>query len=275
MSAQQPVHVPAATPALASTSRYRDVVNLLAGAQKKAAPGSPPYSVYVNRRMGRYLAAAAFQRGLGPNAVSAISAIFTYTGIVLIAVLDPHWWLGVLVWGLLAFGYALDSADGQVARLRGGGSAAGEWLDHVLDSVKIASMHLAVLIFLYRNVELTSSVWLLVPLGYSVVASVSFFAMILNDQLKAARATGTEVRWKPAGKRSVAKTLLLVPTDYGVLCLAFLFLGAPPIFFSIYVVFFVANTGHLLLASVKWFRDMQGLDARSGLNQGATSEPIS
>ena len=51
---------------------------------------------------------------------------------------------------LLVVGYAFDAADGQLARLRGGGIIAGEWLDHMVDAIKVASLHLAVLVGLYR-----------------------------------------------------------------------------------------------------------------------------
>ena len=63
-------------------------------------------------------------------------------------------------------GYALDSADGQLARLRGGGSLTGEWLDHVIDSFKISTLHLAVLVMAYRFFP-TPTWWLLVPLVFS------------------------------------------------------------------------------------------------------------
>ena len=113
--------------------RYRDAVALLGGAQKKRARGAPAYSIYVNRPFGRRLAAGAHLLGLTPNAVSLISAAFTFSAIVLVAVRPPTVWLGLFITAFLVLGYAFDSADGQLARLRGGGTAAGEWLDHVLD----------------------------------------------------------------------------------------------------------------------------------------------
>lgn len=237
---------------------YTAIVARLAGAQKKRAPGAPAYSIYVNRKAGRYLAAGAYKVGLTPNIVTAISALFTFSGIAMLAILPPTWWLGVAVWLTLAIGYAFDSADGQVARLRGGGSASGEWLDHVVDATKISTMHLAVLIMVFRHFEFTNPALYLIPMGYTVVAAVSFFAMILNDQLKAAYG------YKPAAdarKSSPIRSLLVIPTDYGFLCMIFLLLGAPVLFFAAYTLMFVANTGHLLLASVKWFRDMDRLSA--------------
>lgn len=241
-----------------TTESYTEIVARLAGAQKKRAAGAPAYSIYVNRKAGRYLAAGAYKVGLTPNIVTAISAVFTFSGIAMLAILPPAWWVGVAVWLALAIGYAFDSADGQVARLRGGGSASGEWLDHVVDATKISTLHLAVLIMVFRHFEFTDPALYLIPMGYTVVAAVSFFAMILNDQLKAAYG------FKPAAdarKSSPLRSLLVIPTDYGFLCLMFLLLGAPVLFFAVYTLMFVANTGHLLLASVKWFRDMDRLGA--------------
>lgn len=235
---------------------YWDTVRRLSAAQKTAAPGAPAYSIYVNRRVGRYLAAAAYRAGVAPNGVTAISALFTFSGILLLAIREPSWGLGVSVWLLLALGYALDSADGQVARLRGGGSPSGEWLDHVVDSVKISSLHLAVLVTAFSHFNLPSPSWLLVPLSFAVVAAVSFFAMILNDLLKAKHSTGAEA----APRRSTPwRSLLLIPTDYGILCLAFALLGAPQLFFTVYTVIFVASAAFLALALHKWFRDMAAL----------------
>ncbi|WP_105036028.1 CDP-alcohol phosphatidyltransferase family protein [Cryobacterium aureum] len=242
--------------ATASTETYFDTVRRLSSAQKTAARGAPPYSVYVNRRVGRYLAAGAFRLGLTPNNVTTISASFTFCAIGLLAIGEPSWWLGLVVWLLLAIGYAFDSADGQVARLRGGGSPSGEWLDHVVDSIKISTLHLAVLITMFTHFPLSSSIWLLVPIGFAAVAAVSFFAMILNDLLKAKHAPRAPLSTAP---RTAVRSLLGLPTDYGVLCLAFVLLGAPLAFFGLYTLLFIANALYLALALGKWFRDMTAL----------------
>jgi phosphatidylglycerophosphate synthase len=217
----------------------------------------------VNRRVGRYLAAGAYRLGLTPNNVTAISAGFTFCAIGLLAIGEPSWWLGIGVWLLLAIGYAFDSADGQVARLRGGGSPSGEWLDHVVDSIKISTLHLAVLITMFTHFPLTNAAWLLVPIGFAAVAAVSFFAMILNDLLKAKHAPSVPISAAP---RTAWRSLLGMPTDYGVLCLAFVLLGAPLAFFGLYSLLFVANAAYLALALGKWFRDMTAL-GRTGTVQ--------
>ena len=112
------------------------IVRSLASAQKPGR-GAPPYSRWINRRLGRLLAAAAYLAGRTPNQVTGLSALMTAIALVLVATVRPALWLGILVAFLLLLGYALDSADGQLARLRGGGTKAGEWLDHVVDAFKI------------------------------------------------------------------------------------------------------------------------------------------
>ena len=228
----------------------------LRGAQKGHARGAPAYSVYVNRRIGRVLAAVAYRFGLTPNQVTGVSAVHTFAGIALIATVPPTWWSGVVVAVLLVLGYAWDSADGQVARLRGGGSLAGEWLDHFVDAFKIAALHLAVLIGLYRFGDL-DEVFLLVPIGFSIVATVTFFGMILNDLLKGAR--GVASSHARAGG-TFGRSMLLLPTDFGVLCLVFLLWGALPVFLTAYGALFAVSTLFLGAASVKWFREMRRVD---------------
>lgn len=237
--------------------QYRDIQAQLGSAQKGRGRGAPAYSIYVNRPLGRRLAAGAHMLGLSPNAVSLVSAIFTFGAIVTIAVVRPTVATGILIALLLVIGYAFDSADGQVARLRGGGTAAGEWLDHVLDCVKCSTLHIAVLISMFLHFDLSSQLLLLVPIGFSIVSAVAFFAMILNDQLKSrysAPAVG-------AGSKSSTplRALLGLPTDYGILCVSFVIFGWTNLFFVVYALLFVANLGYLALASVKWFGDMKQL----------------
>ena len=65
------------------TDSYRAVVERLRAAQKPAGRGAPAYSVYINRRLGRYLAAWAFRAGLTPNQVTGLSAACTWAGVAL------------------------------------------------------------------------------------------------------------------------------------------------------------------------------------------------
>ncbi|MFB4313032.1 CDP-alcohol phosphatidyltransferase family protein [Actinomadura sp. 21ATH] len=245
---------------MSAPSGFREALARLASAQK-TAKGAPAYSRFVNRKLGRLLAAVAYVAGLTPNAVTAISAAFTFTGIALIALVEPAVWLGVAVCLALVVGYAFDAADGQLARLRGGGSKSGEYLDHMVDSCKISALHLAVLISWYRFGDLGHHAYLLIPVGFTVVAAVMFFGMILKDLLARAHRAATGAPAPPAVAPSAIRSLLVIPTDYGLLCVAFLLIGAPAVFMPLYALIFAGNLLFLLAASVKWFREVGALDA--------------
>jgi phosphatidylserine synthase len=188
--------------------------------------------------------------------VSLISAGFTFTGIALLATVPPSALLGIGVWLLLAVGYAWDSADGQVARLRGGGSLAGEWLDHILDSAKLVSLHVAVAIGAYRFFDLSDVRWVLVPLGFAIVSTVTFFGMILNDLLRGKRGIPQAAE---AGGSSPLRSLMGLPTDYGVWCLSFILWGLTPLFMVVYTLLFLAAIAYLVAALAVWFRRMKAL----------------
>jgi phosphatidylglycerophosphate synthase len=225
------------------------------GAAQKGAKGAPAYGRFVNRKLGRLLAALAFHAGLTPNAVTAISAVFTATGIALLALVSPSWGMGVAVSACLALGYAFDAADGQLARLRGGGSPAGEWLDHMVDAGKIATLHLGVLVGWYRFETVERGALLLLPLAFTVVAVVHFFATLLNEAMRAQH--GAQTRAGSTGEHaSVLRSLLVVPTDYGLLCWVFVLLGAPAVFVGVYAFLLAASAAYVALACVKWFGEM-------------------
>ena len=236
----------------AEKSTYREAVARLRFAQKPKAQ-TPAYLRFVNRRLGGYLAAAGFVRGWTPNQMTAASAVLSLAGILALALVHPSWWLGILIALALAAGFAFDSADGQLARLRGGGSPAGEWLDHVVDAVKSCLLHSAVLICAYRFVP---GLWrwvLLLPLVFLTAYVTLAFASMLRDQLlrakvSAARAAAGAGAGAPklegSGEDvgdSLLRGLFLLPVDYGTLCVLFVLLGAPKVFLAAYGVLALLN----------------------------------
>lgn len=251
----------ASTEAAASRSfadRYRDDVAAL-GAAQKSSRGAPLYSLWVNRPLGRRLAALAHQLGLSPNQVSLISAVFTMSGLALFAFVRPSWSLALAVVALLVTGYAIDAADGQLARLTTGGSLAGEWLDHTLDMVKVGAFHAAVLVSAYRySGEL--GVWpLAVALGFVVVATSSFFVLILTDQLR--RSAGVDAPARPSTWWFV---LLGLPTDYGVQCLWMVTRPTEQVFFGGYAVLAAANLGYFGIGALNRFAQLSAADSATG-----------
>lgn len=166
---------------LTEATGARAAYSALARAQKNGA-GVPWYMRVVNRRLGRGIAAVAAQTRATPNHMTAASFIAFLAGIALLVGVEPGPAMAVAATVLLQLGFAFDSADGQLARLRGTGSPAGEWLDHVVDSGRHLLFHLAVLIGLYRFTDVSDGV-LLIALVFAVVSSVRFFAQILAEQL--------------------------------------------------------------------------------------------
>jgi hypothetical protein len=92
------------------------------------------------------------------------------------------------------------------------------------------------------------------------VGVAHLFAALLNEQLR--RNHGARERAQRTDRRpSVLRSLVVVPTDYGLLALTFVLLGAPVVFLWVYAFLFLATTGYLMLASVRWFREMDRLTA--------------
>jgi phosphatidylglycerophosphate synthase len=240
---------------------------LSAGAGKSNR-GAPGYSRWINRPVGRQLAILAFRIGLSPNQVTLLSGFTSLVGIAVMAIAPATVPVGFLVAFLLALAYALDSADGQVARMQGGGSRTGEWLDHVVDCLKIASLHAAVLIAWYRSYEVSDAL-LLVPIAFGIQASAFFFGKILTDQLRASAAVGAASADPVAesapvsaptaaddGRPPVLASLLVLPLDYGLLCVTFVLFGFHQAFIWAYSALALMGVVLLVAAFGKWYRDL-------------------
>lgn len=220
----------------ASRPGIRENLLRLHSAQKSGA-GVPAYTRFVNRRLARSVAATAAALGLTPNAVTALSAALSATGLIVLLVAGPQWWSALAAATLLAAGYVFDSADGQVARLIGTGSAAGEWLDHVVDAARTPAIHLSVaLMVVIHRPELS---WLaIIALMFTVMSAAQFMSQILAEQL-VRHAGGVE-----ASSSDLRKSWMLLPTDTGVLCWTFALWALPPAFALAYTALFLLGAAH-------------------------------
>jgi phosphatidylglycerophosphate synthase len=212
----------------------------LAAAQKDGA-GVPFYMRVVNRRLGRGVAALAHRVGATPDQVTAVSAGLVVAALLVLVAAPPALLPAVAVVVLLQAAFAFDAADGQLARLRGGGSRAGEWLDHTVDAARTLAVHLVVAVALLRHTDLDPA-WALLPLGYAFVASVRFFAQILAEQL-------VPDRWS---------SVVQLPADVGVQNLVFLLWPVTPLFLLGYGLLAAAN---LLLMVMTLQRRLRALRA--------------
>jgi phosphatidylglycerophosphate synthase len=236
---------------------YSSALSELRSAQKPSK-GAPAYSRYINRPLGRRIAAAASVIGLTPNMVTLISGTTTMSGIAVIALVSPSLAQSILVSVLLVAGYALDAADGQLARLQGGGSLAGEWLDHVVDAIKTSTLHGAILISWFRFTDLGPR-WMLVPLGFMSVAAVFFFGVILTDLIRRMHRGSSDMILSRPGKTSALYSLAVIPADYGTLCLSFLLFSWRSGFVALYTALLVVNALILAASLVRWFRELEKL----------------
>jgi phosphatidylglycerophosphate synthase len=211
----------------------------LARAQKPGG-GVPFYMRAVNRRLGRGIAAVAARLGATPDQMTAMSGLIFVLGMAVLAAFDPSVPGAIAVTVLLQLAFAFDSADGQLARLTGRGSVAGEWLDHVVDAARLLTLHIgvAVCLSLHKDVD---EAWLLLPLAFAGVASVRFFAQILAEQLDRSAAGRS-----PAPGRGWLQT----PADAGVVNLVFLLWPWTPVFLVVYAALAAANLV-LLLATLQ------------------------
>lgn len=241
-------------PPLAEPRRdtLRSTLADLRGTQKPPY-GVSIYSVSVNRPAGRIIAAAAHLAGLTPNAVTGLSALSSLSAIAVLILRSPTVLTGCVAAALLALGFALDSADGQLARLHGSGGPPGEWLDHLVDcSVKLA-LHGGVAVAWYR--EGVRGALLLVPMAFQAVAVLLFFGGTLAGLLLA-RAPNDPSR-RPGAAQSRRRSLLgLLPVDFGVLCWSFALWGWSPLFRTWYGLLLVVQSLYLAVLSRHWWRQL-------------------
>lgn len=231
---------------------FRQTLTQLQQAQKPGA-GVPAYTRWVNRRLARYLAAAAVSLGLGPNGVTLLSALVSLSGMVLLMSQPPSWGLGLLVAFLYALGYALDSADGQVARVTGAASPAGEWLDHVVDSIRTPAMHLAILVAWIRFPDFWPlSGWQLwwLPMAFCLLVTGHFMSQILAEQLRA-----REGKSGPASGGAL-RSFLNLHMDAGTFCWLFLLWGGGLVFLLAYGLLFAASALTVLVSMRRKFSNL-------------------
>ncbi len=230
---------------------YAALISELGRAQKPGH-GVPPYTRYINRPIGRRFAALSYLVGLTPNGVTFISFAVSMAGLAILATAGPGVAAAVLVPFLLCLGYALDSADGQLARLQKRGGPAGEWLDHVVDAIRAPAVHLAALIYFMRWEPET---WMLaIPMVFVITGSSRFLSQILGEQLRARHAVPDAGPADDAATRRRAWKQL--PSDTGVISLSFALVAWPLAFAVVYAILCAANVLLALASFVRRYREL-------------------
>ena len=252
---------PSATPASGVVARgfvdqYRDNVTSL-GAAQLSGVGVPPYTRFVARPLGRRLAAMAAILRLTPNGVTALSLLWWALGLALLCLAEPSTWVGVAVAVVLLVGDALDSADGQLARLARRDGPVGAWVDRLADQLRSVTVHLAVLIWLYRYAELATPLPYLLPLGWVIVGT----AMATGQVRRHGHSTAAS---DPATRHGGLRALALLPTETGLLCLAFVLIGTPSSVLWVYGVLLALNALVALVALRRRYVELRRETRRAG-----------
>lgn len=220
----------------------------LRGAQKPGN-GVPAYTRWVNRSLARWVAAVAFRCGLSPNLVSVVSLLVSLAALALLLLAVPHDTVaGLIAAVLLAVGFVLDSADGQLARLTGTASPAGEWLDHLFDAIRAPAVHLTVLVVFLSSSE-----------GAPWLVAVAFAFVLVQVAQFASQMLGGMLLDRTAGPRTPPRRFqswLLLPTDTGVICWVFVLWGSPGVFAGAYTIVFGLTLGHAALSMRRRFAEL-------------------
>lgn len=98
-----------------------------------------------SQRLGALLAWIAARAGLKPNTVTSLALLSSLAGAATYACLPPGFYAILVCVALTQLGYALDCADGQLARATGSSSRLGAWLDVYCDYLVILAISVALL----------------------------------------------------------------------------------------------------------------------------------
>jgi hypothetical protein len=95
------------------------------------------------------------------------------------------------------------------------------------------------------------------PLAFLMVNVLAFFGWLLADLLmRLIRARHGAAVVLDRGTAPIARSLLRLPSDYGLLALLFV-LWATPVYLALYAVLLVANGLILVAALPTWFRQVR------------------
>ena len=187
---------------------------------------------YVNSPIGALLAFLFYPTRASPNMVSVTGVVVHVVAAAILAATVPPIAVpaAIAVVALWQLAFALDCADGQLARSRGQGSAFGAWLDQFMDVVTHSLVYGALCLFAARALDLDAAV--------SVALTALVFSLHLLQwaaQSQKASVIGRDAAVEPGGggARIISGALSLV--DYGL----FLFVAGLLLLWPVALVYFL------------------------------------
>jgi phosphatidylglycerophosphate synthase len=215
-----------------------------------------PYTKHVNRRLARPLTLAAWALGANPNQVSVLSFLVTFGGLGVFLWGAPAATWSLAAYGLLVLGYALDAADGQLARVRAQTSLIGDWFDHGLDAFKMVAVPLALGLVLLRTEFPSVALERLATAAVfvNVTTIPARFFLLMTRRVLIPDGASSRACSPVAGPRSPVSYVMPL-TDYGVLMAFFLVAMHPDLFLWAFAAYGGLNAMAaigLLARTVRW-----------------------
>lgn len=217
-------------------------------AAQKAGNGVPAYLRWINRGLGRWAASIGYRLGMTPNLMTLASIVCSLGGVAVLVAGRLSGSTAALAALMLLVGYALDSADGQLARLTGASSAQGEWLDHVVDAFRLPAVHLAIAAALVLSPDVTHPVPALVAVAFALLSSVWFFSQILAEKLQ------RDAAQRPGAAAPVWVSFVKLYADVGFLYLLLFLVTWRDLFVFAYCALAALTAGIALVSMVRKYR---------------------
>jgi len=187
----------------------------------------------VNHTIGALIAYLLYPTRVTPNAVSVAGLVAHLIGAVMVAIAAPPvglpWVIAVASMWQLAF--ALDCADGPLARARRQTSEFGAWFDQIIDVISHTAVYAALIVFVVRALALDS-------VFVALFASLTVAATLIQTFTTWQRQSMIRDRPVTVGRSAVFKLVYLGRhfVDYG----AFLFAASALLLWPLGLLVFVS-----------------------------------
>lgn len=175
--------------------------------------GGHPLTRLLSQRLGARLAWLAYRIGLSPSAVTVLGLTVFLATAGLYATLPAGIGPALACLVLLQLGYALDCADGQLARATARTSAFGGWLDLACDYVRTVALAAAVLLWLVTRGQALEVATICTAVFLAGAAVHIHTAAVLRSSGPAElqpSAAGQRLRWTVTALCDTATLLLLL-----------------------------------------------------------------
>lgn len=202
--------------------------------------GGGLFSEAVSQRLGAGFALTAYRLGLAPTALTLANLVLGLAvSVVVVANAGAGWWVGLLALVGWQVAYALDCADGQLARVTGKANPAGARVDVLCDVAAQIALVTAVSAVAVAHKPDTPT-WLVAV--FAGTWMVNLVTSVLQSGPQAASMVPS---------RSLPVRLVKLVRDYGaVIALAGLVLTVVPEWTVVLLVAFSIVNGGFLLASI-------------------------